>query len=44
MKLINNQDVVLIKELKALIRPESEVYIATGYTSIPAIFHLFMSI
>jgi SNF2 family DNA or RNA helicase len=40
MKLINNQDQTLIQELKAILAPASEVYIATGYLTIPALFEL----
>lgn len=40
MKLINNQDVKLLSELKNFISPLSEVFISTGYTTIPAIFEL----
>ena len=40
MKLINNQNIKLSAEVKQLINVDSEVFIATGYTSIPALFEL----
>ena len=40
MKLINNQNIKLSAEVKQLINVDSEVFIATGYTSVPALFEL----
>lgn len=40
MKLINNQQLKLITEIKKLITNKSEIFIATGYISIPAVFEL----
>lgn len=40
MKLINNQNILLSTELKKLINCETDVYIASGYTSINALFEL----
>jgi SNF2 family DNA or RNA helicase len=40
MKLINNQHILLATEVKQLITGESEIFIATGYTSIPSLFEL----
>jgi len=40
MKLINNQNIKLSAEVKELINVDSEVFIATGYTSVPALFEL----
>lgn len=39
MKLINNQHILLSTEVKQLITKESEIFIATGYTSIPSLFN-----
>jgi len=40
MKLINNQHILFATEVKQLISGESEIFIATGYTSIPSLFEL----
>jgi hypothetical protein len=40
MKLINNQDIKLISELKSVITSNSVLSIATGYLTIPALFEL----
>ena len=40
MKLINNQSVTLITELKSVLHNESEVVMASGYFTIPALFEL----
>jgi hypothetical protein len=40
MELINNQDTKLFTELKEHIQSSSEVYIATGYASVQAVFNL----
>jgi SNF2 family DNA or RNA helicase len=40
MKLINNQSVTLISELKNVLNNDSEVFIASGYLTIPALFEL----
>ena len=40
MKLINNQHILLATEVKQLITGYSEIFIATGYTSIPSLFEL----
>ena len=40
MKLINNQDIKLIDELKSLINDNTTIYIATNYFSITAVFEL----
>lgn len=40
MKLINNQSTTLISELKSVLTNESEVVMASGYFTIPALFEL----
>lgn len=40
MKLINNQHILLSTEVNQLIKGDSEIFIAAGYTSIPALFIL----
>jgi SNF2 family DNA or RNA helicase len=40
MKLINNQDIKLASEVQNLINQDSEIFIATGYVTIPALFEL----
>lgn len=40
MKLINNQSIILSNEIKQHIGNESEIFIATGYATIPALFEL----
>jgi ERCC4-related helicase len=40
MKLINNQETLLLEELKAVIYPESEIFICNSYNSINALFAL----
>lgn len=40
MKLINNQSITMSAEIKGLITSSSEIYIATGYSSIQALFEL----
>jgi len=40
MKLINNQDILLFDELKAVINENSRIFICSTYFSIPAIFEL----
>jgi len=40
MKIINNQDTLLIKELETSLNHSSSIYIATNYFSIPAVFEL----
>lgn len=40
MKLINNQDTLLLAELKHVISSQSEILIASGYLTVPAIFEL----
>lgn len=40
MKLINNQETLLLEELKAVINPESEIFICNSYNSINALFAL----
>lgn len=40
MKLINNQSVTLISELQSVLKNDSEVYIASSYFTIPALFEL----
>lgn len=40
MKLINNQDTILYKELLISLTPDSEVYICTSYISVLALFEL----
>lgn len=40
MKLINNQDTILLSELKQVISNQSEIYITSGYLTIPAIFEV----
>jgi hypothetical protein len=40
MKLINNQDVRLVDEVKSLINNTSEIFIIANYITIPAIFEL----
>jgi len=40
MKLINNQDTLLIEELKSVIKPESKIFICNSYTSVNAFFEL----
>ena len=40
MKIINNQDVLLIDELKLALNQNSSIYIATNYFSIPSVFEL----
>lgn len=44
MKLINNQSITLISEVKAVLVHNSEVLIATGYFTIPALFELITHI
>ena len=44
MKIINNQDVLLIDELKTSIKKDTLLYIATNYFSISALFELLESI
>ena len=44
MKIINNQDVLLIDELKISIKKDTTLYIATNYFSISALFELLESI
>ncbi|MGY6560377.1 MAG: hypothetical protein ACXIT9_13955, partial [Nitritalea sp.] len=41
MKLINNQDTLLLDELKKVISNQSEIYISSGYLTLPAIFELW---
>lgn len=40
MKLINNQDTLLLEELRLVIKPESEIFICSSYTSVNAFFEL----
>lgn len=40
MKLINNQDTTLSAELKSVLKSESEIFIASGYFTIPAVYEL----
>ncbi len=40
MKLINNQDIKLANEVKHLINQDSEIFIATSYVTIPALYEL----
>jgi len=40
MKLINNQDLLLVTELTALLAEDSKVYICASFLSIPALFEL----
>ena len=40
MKLINNQDSKLLDELKYVLNSESEVFIASDYFTLPALFEL----
>lgn len=40
MKLINNQDILLFKELSAVLSEDSEVFICASFLSIPALFEL----
>lgn len=40
MKIINNQDVLLIDELKLALNQNSSIYVATNYFSIPSVFEL----
>ncbi len=40
MKIINNQDVLLIDEIKSTLNQNSSIYIATNYFSISSIFEL----
>lgn len=40
MKLISNQDITLLEELKKTLKTNSEVFIASGYSTIPALFEL----
>lgn len=40
MKLINNQDIKLVSELKSVLNENTEVYITASYLTIPALFDL----
>ena len=40
MKIINNQDLLLIDELKIVLNQNSSIYIATNYFSISSVFEL----